>query len=246
MLIFAKDDLGYRMVEAEYNGINFVTKDDEHISETKSFVVNIENISAILQGNVPRKVHEVGTPDLEAKQAMEYFEKYGIGIDMDMRIHRKACPPLTVLTADYIAPMIMMHVKFCEDNKKNPETVPMSIGQIENEYGPQPVLVMGGMIPLPIMKQEGGEIHIHQDKLLKHDRLVLKFMDWYAVPNNSRRMPPICTFKLQKFMENTVPTNAKGIMEALGNHKFITDYGVVKSSFNIGFSIDDILGEQGG
>ena len=242
MLILAQDKMGFRLLEAEFNGTHFVTKDEEHISQVTSFPACMENISAVYRGDKLRKVEEVWTPDLDAKGAMEYMEKCFLGLDIDMRIHKKMGPPLTSMLAAYVFNIVGIHEKFCEDHKKNPETIPINIGEIENEYGVQPVFLFGGMLPAPLMKQEGGEICIYKEERTGFERIVLKFMDWYLVPNNYRRFPPTCTFKMIQFLKNAEPTGAKSVTEALGPRRFMTEAGVIKQAFNIGFSIDDIIG----
>ena len=236
--IIRKDAMGYRLAPyTEYDGTMFMLENGERVGKHQGWIAEPENLTAMVTNGKMKTPEELTIPELNAGQVTKFLKKVGMCLDHEWRVRKFMREPFTKIKATNIIPMIELHKKMCEGQKKNPETIPFNIGWFDGALG----MFMGPQVAI-LPEIEGGEIVLFKDRMGKF-QVVLKHGDWYAYPKTQRDDAPICTLMLMQFMGGTQPSNFESIEALLGQDNFITPEGVLvgKGSY-INISVDDILG----
>jgi len=263
MLLIIKDMIGYRLAELNddepFDGCMYHLKSGGVVGQHQGFIPDITNIVALKEGRELRGIDDLFFVEGEDKEVYKWMEDAGFGVDTDLRIHRKVGAPFTKIKTTQIGPIIGAHMKWCEDNKKNPEAYPLNllwnreskqIGLLmEIELPPNAPVQGKALIPLPVpeIPEAEGEIVMHKDSM-GTTRVALGFQGHYLMVNNYGPETKSVTMKLYKYVndEQIEKTEAKEVnLVTPDNSHFITEFGVYKKSAGyLAISIDDFFPEE--
>jgi hypothetical protein len=252
--LLRRDVVGWRLSSfTDYDGSSFMLESGERVSKTEGWIADPDNVNAMLMG--AKKLlepEEMMLPALESVDLLKALQRGGQMLDSNWRVRKFMGPPLSLLRAEHIMALFVLHLSWHKDQKIDPENKPMYM-----VWAPEPK-VPGLLFPdrklglaikdseiNPSVTEPQGEICIVTDKM-GWRQVVLKWSDWYAYPKTYRPGMNMCTLFVQKFLKEAVPVAADSIPTLLGSDKFLSHEGVM---FNKGgfltISIDDFLPKEG-
>ncbi len=248
MIVLIKDLRGIRLQKCvEDSEVSYTLDNGMVVGRTvcwpaTSYNVGLALVDLASKGRMKMKYKHMDESfdqlELEAAQVVVLLRKQGYDVDSELRIRRRMGKPFTEITDQHILPIIVSHLKTCEEKKKDPENVPVAIGMFEDH------IIFRFKDKVASGTEEGGCISIIENK-----RVVLTFGDWHYVPKNATTGMLVHYLKCE-------PTGASSVKELCGKGQIMVEDGVmvqwglqnlVNLEQKIDFtdvSIEDIIGGE--
>jgi hypothetical protein len=242
MLAIIRDPLGYRLFNArKWTGHGFLTDDGIELS-AQVYPAHRANLLAAVTGNALVTVKDSYQWPVKAEEVADLLRGWGWSVDDNLRLKRKLGAPFTMIKPSQIGPLIMVHMKVCEEKKKEAERIPMWLAHAEEAVpGGKAVQCLYYILDakaatkVPEMDDDPGQFSIC------NNQFCLSWHDQHLIPKTAD------VFMLHRWLK--VTPGPESLEDLEKNHQFVSVDGMLcKSGMNAltasTLSIDEFLGPK--